>query len=82
MPFFKAFRDVYDGAKKKFISKNKIYQIVDFDFLDDEYEFAIIDDLGEVFWVSNNGLCNYKHTFHQVKVFKMNYQNGKITTTT
>lgn len=81
MPFFKAFRDAYTASNEKFITKGRIYQIIDFDFLDDDYEFAIIDDLGEEFWVSNNGLCSYKHTFRQVKLFKINYHNGKITTT-
>lgn len=79
MPFFKAFRDAYTGSNRKFITKDKIYQIVDFDFLDDEYELAIIDDLGEELWVSYKGELRYKDTFQKVELLKLQYNNGKIS---
>lgn len=80
MPFFKALRDEFTGDNKKFISKDKIYQIVAFDFEGDGYEFAIIDDLNEELWVSDQGEFSYKNTFHKVKLLKLHYENGKITT--
>jgi hypothetical protein len=70
MPILKAIKDVYTGHNVKFISENRIYPVVDFDFTQGGIELKIIDDFGEELWYSNLSNCdfNYKNFFEKVRI--------------
>jgi hypothetical protein len=73
MPFFKAFKDGYSGANEKYISENKIYKVIDFDFTNDGLEFAILDNFGEEIWFTDGDQCefSYKNYFNKVKILNL-----------
>lgn len=69
MPYFKAHKDAYSGLNEKYISVDTIYKVIDFDFTNDGFEYAINDDLGAELWFSDTDLdFNYKDYFQKVKI--------------
>jgi hypothetical protein len=70
MPTLKAIKDAYTGYNEKFITENKIYPVVDFDFTQGGIELKIIDDFGAELWYTDLDLCvfSYKNLFQVVKI--------------